>query len=448
MANDLPGFSITVRAEAPAPAPPRIPRTYYPRCRAVLEVLLVDAPGRADDMHRIVVTPRRVDIERNNFLEADTFSAEFDYRDFPLDPRAVRSCRVQIFLGDAGAPDRDLTLDRSTLRFIGFLDEPATALGEDGETARFEGRDTSSLLLDCVWQGESLNIGRPLGNVIRGILQSVPGAEKMPFDPGPLHGKRLSELLGRTLYTPQAGDDVWTVISTLVGHYGFVPVMDLDRLTVRTPADVAQNKVALVYGSNVLRMKVARRLNERKVVQVELRAFDPMAGTTRTLLYPEKPPVVAKRVSSEGKVTPEYAPRFPFFVEGAFTDEELRTVAKSVYDQGALADTEGSVTTREMFDLRGVDIAAVGNGDQVLVKLQKQDRTALGGLSDQEAVNYLTEGPEPLPRDAAQAIVAGWRRSEDLGSVFYVSKARHTWDREQGYEVEIEFANYAGGQAR
>ena len=232
-------------------------RRYHPRCRVVLRVLLEDfAGGQSEDLHTFDVVPRSSDVTRNTHRQADRFALELDYRDFPIDPRTLRSVLVAVYLGDVGATEYELALqDRSRLAFLGYADEPETTLGGNGETVRLEGRDYTSLFLDHKWTSTSIDIARGLQQVVEEIAAAVPGAEDMRivFDPGTA-ATDLSTVLWRTIFATSPGDDAWTVLVDLCGRAGLIPVVDLDRLRIVSPGTFGSAEAVFVYGHNVERL--------------------------------------------------------------------------------------------------------------------------------------------------------------------------------------------------
>jgi hypothetical protein len=88
-----------------------------------------------------------------------------------------------------------------------------------------------------------------------------------------------------------------------------------------------------------------------------------------------------------------------------------------------------------------VDLTRLANGDDIYLRPYPVDRGAYGGLSDGELFAELTAGPVGLRPGIARAVVEAWRRTGDLSPRFYVRQARHTWTRDEGYRLRVEFIN-------
>jgi len=162
--------------------------------------------------HALVIVPKDVQWSQNGLRTADTLNVTIKFIDMPIDPRAIRSCAIEYFLGTVteeeyrsgisgevrsyegadGTTTRtepmhlvaDEYIDsngaqRSNLRFQGFVDKWAVAW-EDGEPViRLECRDMTQLLIDTEAPAKLMVDGsRPLG----GIPGTSTGGTGMPLD--------------------------------------------------------------------------------------------------------------------------------------------------------------------------------------------------------------------------------------------------------------------------
>jgi hypothetical protein len=408
--------------------------------------VLIDTFDGGVEQHTLLAVPRSVEVERNDHRTADTARIELDWRDLPMDPRAIVSIAVDVWLGDAGDPDAEIDIGaEETLVFAGYVDEPSASWSEQGETISLECRDYTSLLLDTTWTGGSLRVDRPFYEVVDEVFGQIAGAAGIgqEYSPG-IAELVISTRIGRRLYVPRPGDDAWTVLVELCGILGVVPVIDRRHVAFRVPNEVSQRTVSLTYGVDVSRLEFRRKLKDRRAGQVEVRCWDPEARTTRTLRHPATAVVSTRKVSAEGKITETYEPITPWFVQGTYTEAQLEGIARLVYSELAQEQLEGEVETHEMADRDGVDIAQAANGDTLSIRLDRQDLTSLDGMSDEEAIRWLTTGVSALPVEVAAALVAAHRRAEDLATSFYIRRAHHTWSRESGYGVTLSFTTYLG----
>ena len=76
---------------------------FYPQCAMVIRVLwenLQRTTNILEAKYDLAVTPKRVEVNINNYKEADTFSCDLDYKNFPFDPRSIRALGVSIYMQD------------------------------------------------------------------------------------------------------------------------------------------------------------------------------------------------------------------------------------------------------------------------------------------------------------------------------------------------------------
>ena len=420
---------------------------YYPRALVVLDVLLEDyGDGSPTDTHQIVAIPRQVTIHRNDHREADTAAVELEWRDLPLDPRAIRQARIGVYLADVGDPTAQLAPeDDEALRFVGLVDEVELEHAE-GSRVRLEARDYTCLLLDQPWGGEAIPIDQSLLDVVRSVLEAVPGASGIEVvDEAGASGVVLSELLGRTRWAPQDRDDAWTVLVDLCGLVGLVPVIVLDQLRIRSATGTTGTVAAFVWGSDLTRLRARRVYNEVRTAQVQVTCWDEAARESRDATWPTEPIVLRQRVGADGQVQTDTAPLIRYYVAGSFSVDRLEDLARAIYDEGARRQVEVEIETKEMRDwLDEEDVAALANGDALLLRLQPEHERSIRSMSHGEAVAWLTSGPRGLPSLVAEALVAAVERADDLATRFYVSKAVHRWSWDGGYEVQITALNYVG----
>ena len=430
---------------------------YYPRAKAVIKVLLDSDDG--EQVHTFDAVPRSVEIKRNTQLEADTFDLTLDYGDFPLDPRSLRAVQVGLFLGDVGGADREDQIMSAKYRaFLGYADVPSTDLSEDDQSVRLTGRDYTGLFLDDIWKPQNkIEIDQTMQSVLEYIISKVPGAEdiKTEFSAQASSGKntKLSDLLGKTIWTQRGkDDDSWTVLVDLFGAVGLLPVIVLDTLTIVAPGEVRDVQAYLQYGQNINRLEFSKNLNNIRRRQIKIVSWDAAAGVSRSATYPEKPIIIAKRISTKGKVKNETAPIVTFSVSGSQSKAELLARARNIYEQEARQQIEGKLETSEMrvpstYDKaqkqeNDVQLCALANGDSVVVQLSAIDRAGLLALNYSEAVETLVANG--MRSSVARALISSLKQANRLAISFYVKTATHSWDRDAGYTLNVNFINFLG----
>lgn len=428
-------------------------KTYYPRAAVTLTVIL---EGETT-VRSYAVIPRSVEVERNDHRHADTATIEIDFINFPLDPRAVRSILVEVFFGDIKDPA--LTAVPTSLswrRFIGYVDEPETTLEDAADIVRMKCRDYTSLFLDARWSGKAIDISGPLVDVLETFLLATPGASTLPvvFDAAGSADLVLATMIGRTKFAAQAKDDTWTVLVDLLGKAGLIPVVVLDELRIKSATDITMGSARFSYGKNVSRVVRLRKFNETATQQIQVVSWDAAARAARVGTYPLAAITTRRKVSTSGKVSTETAPILAFYVAGSYSEAELGTIAQAIYNEVGREQFEGTMETAEMVDSDGEAVLGLSNGDQIIVTLGDRADPSFYRMSDGEAVAFLSGssdgavGPaEPMDVTVAEALIAVNRRIDDTArGSYYVKSARHRWDHEQGYTLEVKFINFVGAR--
>jgi hypothetical protein len=158
------------------------------------------------------VIPRDAEWSQNGLRTADQLTATIRYVDCPIDPRTIRSCAVEYYLGtvtedeyaagiqgltrgqvlgadvpNAAEPQNvvhDTYLDsrgrqRTNLRFQGFVDKWVIEFTENGEPMiRIEARDNTSLLIDMPAPPKRvINPSAPLDQAVAQYITFAPAFE-------------------------------------------------------------------------------------------------------------------------------------------------------------------------------------------------------------------------------------------------------------------------------
>lgn len=405
-------------------------KTYhYPRTVVVLQVSLLAPTGELTEID-VTTIPISVEWTRNDINEADEASIVVDWSEVPLDPRAVSDCRVVIYCADVGSEDRALSIaDEAAARFIGFVDEPEVSFDESGETVTLACRDYTGRLIDTKWRGGSIRVDRPLSEVYRELLAEAPpyvGTELRIED-----DRAVAGVTGRKLWTPPSGVSVWDCLVGLAKELGQTARWELGTLVVATPTTPSAADARLVvYGDQVERMTLRRSLNPVANKRIVFRALD---TSSRKVVEGQWP------ATSEGVKRDEVAYSLP---AGDWSPKTLVDRAKHVYTTWMRRQVQGSFDTVAMSDLDSADLVSLASGDQVYLQARSYDPARVLGKSRGELASYLRD--HGLAPTTANALASAWVGSEDLASLFYVVRARHSWSRDAGYKLAADIGNVIG----
>lgn len=292
--------------------------------------------------------PRDALIGRNGLHDASTIDLTLDYRDLPIDPRAVRACLVGVVIGTVSAddyaagmleqrrrPDGSLLSVvsrtpgqenwlKSSTRFVGFVDNWYTEHTDDGDVVRLSGRDVSALLRDQKMpEGQSIDMTKPIIAGIRELVDKPVMTRGMrvvygtPFqadgsvfvfdEDGPVPaasgelGPVPADSVGRTrkgrkgqaVRSTRRSDheeSMWDHIVKTVVNLGLVPVLRGFTLYILEPRTFGLNETfgrrKMVWGANLSSVTFERKLGGVRSPTIEIRCADPAIGRTRWARYP------------------------------------------------------------------------------------------------------------------------------------------------------------------
>ncbi len=223
--------------------------------------------------------PKSCSIEKPGYRTASRFSATFDFRDLPIDPRTVRAAAAEIYLGTisdqdfaggfrggGGRPSSVLTPSDANLQLVCVLDEWSVEHSGTGSIVKMSGRDLRGILIDVpVSAGlkgadqqflDGLDLSQDIQQVVLQILKWNPYFEQVqvvvnPQDwpkgvipsPGaedlvPRHqkGARGKKKGGKaTVPSSTQGDSLnfWDVIVRVCYLVGGIPYFQGNKLCIR-----------------------------------------------------------------------------------------------------------------------------------------------------------------------------------------------------------------------
>jgi hypothetical protein len=244
-------------------------------------------PGPATMFGGFNAVPRSASIELATPRQAGKFTAEFAFRDLPIDPRIVRALRIEWHIGTVSADDfaRGVTgmtpqqraiaalsprtsgfPTNDTFRMMGIADVISAEHDEGKSIVTIEGRDPSGLLLDAKLAPTDLakvDLRRPIDDVVFQILQLgglgvsiertavVANAEEwggLIPSPGYINGQGLNRVnLGAEGQVPkmngpaagqQGGMSYWDAITQFCTLVGAIPRFNRDVLEIRRGRDL------------------------------------------------------------------------------------------------------------------------------------------------------------------------------------------------------------------
>lgn len=398
----------------------------YPRALIVLQPVVEDLRGGEDrEIAKLDVIPLEVAITRDRAEICDTLDAVIRWQDYPMDPRVIADCRVIAYLANVESPDVDLYVDNTRFaQFLGFVDNHEVDIGSSGMVVRIRCRDYAGRLMDQRHDGAGIRTGRRLSEVAREILNMAPGYQRTAIRVE--NDQTLKAFVRVDLWTPTRASSLWDVL-VAIGREAGMEVTFIDGTLVfrevRTSDD--QRIRSLTVGLSIADIRFERPASPIYRKGVELRCVNSRTG---------------QRVV--GKFPPDATELITYNVPGAYTQADLERQARAAFISTVSRRVVGNLTTHNMTDDAGEDLAGVDSvraGDVLHLYFATGDRVTVFGKSAQALSSYLEAGG--LSRQEAGDIVDGWFDAEELSNRFSVRTAMHTFNHQTGYKLSITFDN-------
>jgi hypothetical protein len=319
------------------------PRTFYPQCRVILQVVLDGFGPTARDTPPLIVPclPKAATIHRNSYKQADSWSLTFEAGDLPFDPALLRAGAVEIYLfqvDDASQrqavvsrkdPLADPNLsgsrprggidtlgleqglqsskDRFTFgnkpQIAGLFDSGDLEMSDDGKWVEISGQDYTAHLSSLQWPPTARGLARriPVGQRIDDLMRdliteadplgrltlNVRGIEDADL---PIVGK--DEVRSNKRGIPVEQDtSYWDVIYKVATRHGLIAFVDgLDVVLSRpkTITDRDQSAIRrMAWGHNLTSLKMSRELGKEQSPTIIVKGYDPVARKAITVTFPE-----------------------------------------------------------------------------------------------------------------------------------------------------------------
>lgn len=451
------------------------------------------------------VIPRRFDWKQNGFRTADELKLTLRWIDFPIDPRVVRACAVQFFLGtltptayaegmrgatrgEGGAREGlnvvpDTYVDaagnkRSNLRFIGWVDNFKMTWNEDEPFVELECRDNTQMLLNQLAPVQLvLGMQDPIDKAIATYLSNFPQFAGLsveyrgePGTPAP----KLEGVLAGTAFRPKLGPQpsgtggsdlvVWDYLTDVVGSIGHVIRIDGNDVIIQRAATLLHGQAsprgddpykgrtlssgdfpsrAFVYGRNLLEMTVARDLSNKETKNVEVRCWSPRRKQLLVARFPSKDSRIATSTPGDAKADNKWT---IVRVRGIEDPEVLQQIAEDYFHGRNRNEIEVTLKTMNFASFGGgnedPDLLDLKPGDAVEVLVDRAN-DATNADVEKDVTNAGAKGLVDLgySRDFAAAYAKAYANA-GFQRLYRVKEMSVSGDTEEGVNFEIRTANF------
>jgi hypothetical protein len=231
------------------------------------------------------IIPRTASLKNNGIRTASELKAQLKFVDLPFDPRVIRSCAVEFYLGCLaekdfqdgqsgavrGPSDRsgegghsllvlpDEYVDqygkrRTNLRFQGWVDEWEVSWPDDEEpTVTVSCRDNTKVLIDQdVPPKLAVSAKKPIDEAIANYLSNFPqfAGLSVEYQPAGQEVPVLEKVLTKTAFQPKLGPtpsgaggasnkmSVWDYLTDIAGALGHIIRVDGTTVIIQTPRSI------------------------------------------------------------------------------------------------------------------------------------------------------------------------------------------------------------------
>lgn len=428
------------------------------------------------------IQAKRLRVEINDYTSADTFEAEIDYKNFPFDPRCIRSCGVTIAMQDVGKIFQQtnelnpIQISRENTVFIGFADDESISFNDTTRTVKLSGRDFTSLMIDRKFLKGTLNLELPLDQVVQTLLNELDETKPLAIDkrvPGDLpilssFYSDKSELSGKK--NTRKDESYWDVIQDVVRRAGLIAYVELDKLVISKPRVLFDKSAAkkFVYGKNLKSLEFKRKLGRRKNFNIVVRS---MSVETKEVLEARIPSEATEawaketgisnieikipELDAEGVAKPEAdlkaAPYIAFLIPDVVNKDHLIEVGQQIYEEIGRQEIEGTFETDEMRtswnttnDGQSVpqefNILNLRNGTPVQVEIDQGDLKGINKFNKpKDRERFLLQ--RGYSQKAAAAL-AETLSNPRMNGPMYARSVSYTLDQESGFSCSVSFINF------
>lgn len=469
-------------------------RVYYPEARVIVYATFAGTSLRGtgtgafaalgveeEPVIAFPALPMACEVQRNSYDQADSWSVDFDYRDFPVAPQSLEACAIEVYLYDRGSLRADLATlvgpgtqgDLSQARMepaiSGLCDSAMVEWGENGAIVTLEGQDYTALFLEKTWKTkdritssaeakaaglpkrstkksdvghpEDIPSGRALDVILRELIAEVDvtGRIKLDVRTGgvtiPVVGKEVSRTVKSGFKTDRDAS-YWTVMSKLARLYGFILFVEGPRVVLSMPQVLRQGTdriFRLRWGENLKTLRMERQLGKERVPQIEVRSYDDQTRTTLVARFPEKNQRATTGIGTRRDERRTYT------IYGIRDMAVLLRYAENLYDLIGRGEQETEFSTDDLRDPGALDFLSLRTSDAILIEFDAIWEEVRNMDPAQIQAVLLERG---YPANVASFLSQNYQKLDSLKAPQYLKEARLSWDVNDGVSIEGKLINF------
>lgn len=454
---------------------------YYPQAAVSLRVIWEDFGSNSEVLEKVTVMQiscRNVMVERNDYTEADTFSATIDYKSFPFDPRCMRSCGIAVYMEDmksvflSNGQQNLIQPSETNVIFQGFADDSTMEFNDDSRTVTVEGRDFTSLFIDTKRINTSpIPLSKPLDEIIQDLIDEQEAAKDIAIENRtggtlPVLSKLAPDFNPFTSVKNQKRKETyWDIIQSLLQRVGLIGFIEVDKLVITKPRNIYEKKEIkqFIYGGNLKDLKFKRKLGRAKNYNVKLVSANLKKKTVIEALVPKEATsadfirdfgnqeITIPQLDKDGKKIdpPKVADYITFPVPNINDKGTLIEMAEDVYEEMSRQQIEGSLMTHEMevpqeveseaeFGTTPIKFSEIRNGTAIKIYLSEDELGQISSSSTwSQKRNFLLRRGYPL--NVAEAFAESLNR---INTALYVRSVKFEMSKDDGFSMNLDFINF------
>lgn len=424
-------------------------RLYFPECRIVVKAIIENFSSSKGPIDFPAI-PRSVQITRNSYKQPDSWSVEFDGKDFPIPPSLLRTGQVEVYLYDKGGLEADKHLLRSTVKpaIVGLVDSVESEFSAQGRTVRLEGQDMTALFAGHTFKRRRNFTNKRLDVALDELRKEVDITNQMtlvteiPFEAKrlPVIGASVSRT-NRKGFPVKRGDNYWNVMYNLALKHGFILfVRDLE-LVLATPRSItdestkrADRTFKLTWGKNIEEISMSRSMGKERVPQIEVISYNEK----------DRQPLVGRYPANKVKVTTGVGTKRNEVITSVLrgiTDEKiLKRLAQVQYELIARTEQTVEFNTRELVDEGDRNLIFLKSGDAFFLSFDPFNAEELRKIPAGQRSAWLKA--RGFSAQAANVFANHFDQLNTFRAPFYVREANIDWSHDRGLSIDASVVNF------
>lgn len=464
---------------------------FYPKCRAVLNVVFDGFSGLGSESAPVVipVRPQEAVIHRNSYRQADSWELTIPASDFPIDPQLIRTMACEIYMYQT--PDMtDVIATKQTSpnqtgadpfaewvagqlnrlgemprpQIAGLADEVNVEYSTGGKTVRITGQDYTDYLIARQWAPNAngtprrIPIGKRLDLLMKEVLAEADPKGRLRLDIRGVDADAMPVVketsLGNARGIPvQTDTSYFDVLYGLASRYGYICfIQGLDLVLTRPQnfsSEYRGRPLRLTWGRNIESLEMTRSMSKEKVPQIVVVGYDPRTRKRVTVSFPKAkqkvpPPGTVGANDDEYQVVP---------VLGTTNEATLRAMAENLFNLIGRGERTVRLTTKDLKDSEnadGNDILNASVGTPVIIDFDEfnVNEALLADEKKPEAAKYQHLVEKGYSEAVAAVLAQHYTKLQALSRPMRIKEISFSYSVTDGISIEAELNDYVviGGE--